>query len=223
MEFVFIKGECYEMGDTFGDGYEDEKPVHEVCVDDFFLGKYEVTQGQWGKVMGINPSHFKFPNNPVETVSWKEAQQFIETLNRLSGTTYRLPTEAEWEYAARGGGKKKKYSGATQVEVLHEYAWYGSTSQRQTHPVGTKTANELGLHDMCGNVWEWCADWYNADYYTNPRKDNPKGPNYGTHKVVRGGAYDIYVKGRLRVTYRGRDRVENSDNNIGFRLAAPAR
>ena len=130
MEFVFVKGGCYQMGDTFGDGYSDEKPVHEVCVDDFYIGKYEVTQAQWEKVMGNNPSYFKNCDNcPVEQVSWNDIQEFINRLNsKAGGNKYRLPTEAEWEYAARSGEKREKYSGGDDCDSV---GWYEKKLRRQ--------------------------------------------------------------------------------------------
>ncbi len=160
MEFVAVNGGCFQMGDNFGDGMADrEKPVHEVCVSDFVIGKYEVTQGQWRKLMGSNPSKFNScgDNCPVEQVSWNDVQQFIQRLNSQSGRNFRLPTEAEWEFAARSGGKHEKYSGGDNVDAV---AWYGDNSGKMTHPVGQKQANGLGLYDMSGNVWEWVSDWY---------------------------------------------------------------
>jgi formylglycine-generating enzyme required for sulfatase activity len=189
------------MGDTFGDSESHEKPVHEVCVDDFYLGKYEVTQGQWEKVMGNNPSHFKGRDNPIEQVSWNDVLEYIDRLNNQSGRKYRLPTEAEWEYAARSGGKKEKYAGTSQESELGQYAWYRSNSGEQTHPVGQKKPNGLGLHDMSGNVMEWCADWYDENYYKNSPKDNPRGPSNGSRRVLRGGSW-IFNPGSVRAAYR---------------------
>jgi formylglycine-generating enzyme required for sulfatase activity len=158
MEFVAVPGGCFQMGDTFGDRESDEKPVHQVCVSDFSIGKYEVTQGQWKAVMDSNPSRFSScgDNCPVESVSWDDAQQFIRRLNKQSSTSYRLPTEAEWEYAARSGGKREKYSGGNDVDAV---AWYYGNSAK-THSVGQKQPNGLGIFDMSGNVWEWCSDWF---------------------------------------------------------------
>ena len=227
MEFVFIKGGCFEMGDTFGDGSVDENPVHEVCVDDFYLGKYEVTQAQWEKVMGNNPSHLKGKNNPVDHVSWNDVQQFIGKLNiasgrefrwgdnifeniAASGREYRLPTEAEWEYAARSGGKKDKFSGTSREGELDQYAWYRNNSGDRTHAVGQKNPNGLGLYDMSGNVWEWCEDEYYENYSKTFPKENPKGPKdlfaergiaAPDYRVLRGGAWDSYPK-RLRAAVR---------------------
>ncbi len=187
MQFVFVKGGCYQMGDTFGDGQANEKPVHEVCVNDFYIGKYEVTQGQWKKVMGYNASYFSScgENCPVESVSWNDTQEFIRKLNSQSGKTYRLPTEAEWEYAARSGGKSEKYAGGNDVDPV---AWYVDNSGRKTHPVGQKRPNGLGLYDMSGNVWEWCSDWHGEKYYSQSSRDNPGGPSSGSWRVLRGGS-----------------------------------
>lgn len=194
IEFVYVKGGCYQMRDTFGVGSSGEKPVHEVCVDNFYMGKYDVTQGQWKAIMGSNPSYFKDcgDNCPVEQVSWNDAQEFIRKLNsRLGGNKYRLPTEAEWEYAARGGGKIDKYAGGNDVD---SFAWYAPNSGRkETHPVGTKAANGLGLYDMNGNVYQWVQDWHDVSYYNNyynnsPQK-NPDGPVSSGGRVVRGGSW----------------------------------
>jgi formylglycine-generating enzyme required for sulfatase activity len=222
MEFVYIRGGCFEMGDTFGGGYQNEKPVHEVCVDDFYLGKYEVTQAQWEKVMGNNPSRFKGRDNPVEQASWNDVQQFIERLNNQSERKYRLPTEAEWEYGARSGGKKEKYSGTSQEGVLGQYAWYGNNSGNQTHPVGEKRPNGLGLYDMAGNVWEWCADWYDGNYYKNSPKNNPVGPGNGQVRVLRSGSW-VDDPRDVRAAFRTGGLPADRGNYSGFRLAAPAR
>jgi formylglycine-generating enzyme required for sulfatase activity len=222
MEFVYIRGGCFEMGDTFGGGYQNEKPVHEVCVDDFYLGKYEVTQAQWEKVMGNNPSRFKGRDNPVEQASWNDVQQFIERLNNQSDRKYRLPTEVEWEYAARSGGKKEKYSGTSQEGVLGQYAWYGNNSGNQTHPVGEKRPNGLGLYDMAGNVWEWCADWYDGNYYKNSPKNNPVGPGNGQVRVLRSGSW-VDDPRDVRAAFRTGGLPADRGNYSGFRLVAPAR
>ena len=220
MQMVFVKGGCYQMGDTFGDGYANEKPVHEVCVNDFYIGKYEVTQGQWQRIMGNNPSYYKNcgDNCPVEQVSWNDIQQFIQRLNNQSGKQYRLPTEAEWEYAARSGGKSEKYAGGNDVDAV---AWYDGNSGRETHPVGQKQPNGLGLYDMSGNVWEWCSDWYGEKYYGQSFRDNPDGPSSGSYRVLRGGSWndkprDVRVANRLGYNPGYRDYY------FGFRLAGPA-
>ena len=214
-EFVFVKGGCYRMGDTFADRRSDELPVHEVCVDDFYLGKYEVTQGQWQGVMGHNPAYHKNGDEyPVEQVSWNDVQGFIRKLNDKTGQFYRLPTEAEWEYAARSGGKPEKYSGGADVDAV---AWYRSTSGGKTHPAGTKAPNGLGIHDMSGNVWEWVQDWYDGGYYSDSPRDNPKGPSSGTHRIGRGGSW--YNDARFcRSTSRYRYAPEIRDDFLGFRI-----
>jgi len=157
MEFVYVRGGCFKMGDTSENA--NKKPVDDVNLYGFFMGKHPVTQGQWEIVMHNNPSHFqKGKNYPVENISWNDTQVFIQKLNNLSkGNTYRLPTEAEWEYAARSGGKNEKYAGGQNIENL---AWYKNNSNVSTHEVGQKFPNTLGLHDLSGNVWEWCADFY---------------------------------------------------------------
>jgi formylglycine-generating enzyme required for sulfatase activity len=224
MEFVFIRGGCFEMGDTFGDGNSDEKPVHEVCMDDFYLGKYEVTWGQWKRVMGGNASDSKWTDErPVDNVSWDDTQQFIERLNSQVGRKYRLPTEAEWEYAARGGGKREEYSGTSQEGELGQYAWYGDNSQDQTHPVGEKRPNGLGLHEMSGNVMEWCADWYDKNYYKNSPKNNPRGPGNGELRVLRGGSWYSNPRFVRAANREGRDPTAQSYSFFGFRLVLPSR
>jgi formylglycine-generating enzyme required for sulfatase activity len=214
-EFVFVKGGCYRMGDTFGDGRPDERPVHEVCVNDFYLGKYEVTQGQWQGVMGYNPAYHKNGDEyPVEQVSWNDVQGFIRKLSDKTGQFYRLPTEAEWEYAARSGGKPERYSGGDAVDAL---AWYRSTSGGKSHPVGTKAPNGLGIHDMSGNVWEWVQDWYGSGYYSGSPRDNPKGPSSGTHRVARGGGWSAEVES-CSTTDREYLIPAGGNNSMGFRL-----
>jgi formylglycine-generating enzyme required for sulfatase activity len=214
MEFVFVKGGCYQMGDTFGDGYEFEKPVHEVCVGDFYIGKYEVTQGQWRKVMGSNPSHFTGcgDNCPVEHVSWDDSQNFLGKLSEKGGKGYRLPSEAEWEYAARSGGKAEKYSGGNDLDSV---AWYGSNSGSQTHPVGQKRPNGLGINDMSGNVWEWTGDWYGENYYGSSPRDNPRGASNGQYRALRGGSwYDAPQYARASYRIRGAPSGRGVNNGL---------
>ena len=220
IELVFVKGGCFDMGDTFGDGTSDEKPVHEVCVSDFYMGKYEVTQGQWKAIMGDNPSWFKGcgDNCPVERVSWNDVQEFIERLNSKTGKKYRLPTEAEWEYAARSGGKREKYAGTN--DNPDNYAWYTSNSGGRTHPVGQKRPNGLGLCDMSGNVLEWCQDWYGHGYYSSSGRDNPGGPSSGSHRVYRGGCWGSNAA-ITRAANRNGGSPGNRSNILGFRLALP--
>ena len=220
MEFVFVKGGCYEMGDTLGGGSGDEKPVHNVCVGDFYIGKYEVTQGQWQSVMGSNPSYFKNcgSNCPVEQVSWNDTQDFIGRLNGKSGKNYRLPMEAEWEYAARSGGKREKYAGGDNESVV---AWYAGYSGFSTHPAGQKQPNGLGIYDMSGNVWEWCQDWYGEKFYSESPRDNPRGPSSGTSRVLRGGSWDNYP-GDVRAAARYGHQPAFRLTIYGFRLSLSA-
>ncbi len=217
MEFVWAPGGCYQMGcGSWTDNCDsDEKPVHEVCLDGFWMGKYEVTQGQWEKVMAGNPSNFKNGSNyPVEQVSWNDCGQFIDRLNGKSGGQYkfRLPTEAEWEYACRSGGKPEKYAGGGDVDRV---AWYNKNSGGRTHEVGTKSPNGLGIYDMSGNVWEWCDDWY-AKYQAGSQK-NPTGPAGGSARVVRGGSWNSDAR-RVRCGLRNSRGPDGRNDLLGFRL-----
>ncbi len=199
MEFVWIESGCFSMGSPEVEiGREDdESPMHELCLDGFWMGKYEVTQGQWQQVMGENPSFFTpvkigeiALTHPVERVSWLVVQQFLETLNEQSdNVTYRLPSEAEWEYAARAGSDTM-YSFGNDLDKLKDHAWYSQNSNNKTHPVGQGTPNAWGLYDMHGNVWEWCQDWYKNDYYAESPPKNPPGPASAEARVLRGGAWD---------------------------------
>jgi sulfatase modifying factor 1 len=222
IEFVLIKGDCFQMGDTFGDGQGDEKPVHTVCVDDYYIGKYEVTQGQWQSVMGNNPSFFKKCGEkcPVEQVSWNDIQEFITKLNAKTGKKYRLPTEAEWEYAARSGGKKEKYAGTSSDVELGKYAWYSANSGGSVHPSGQKQPNSLGVYDMTGSVWEWCQDWYGEKYYSQGPRKNPAGPPSGTLRILRGGAW-LFEPAGIRASTRYGLTPEARGDLYGFRLSLP--
>ncbi|MGM9712610.1 MAG: formylglycine-generating enzyme family protein [Prevotella sp.] len=173
-------------GGTFTMGAKDEKPMHQVTLSSFYIGKYEVTQSLWKAVMGSNPSEWQGDNLPVENVSWDDCQEFVKKLNTMTGKNFRLPTEAEWEFAARGGKHSRgyQYSGSTK---LGDVAWYNDNSYKQTHPVGTKAPNELGIYDMSGNVWEWCQDWYGV--YNSYAQTNPTGPSSGSFRVNRGGSW----------------------------------
>ena len=173
-----------------------------------------MTQELWEAVMGSNPSNFKGAQNPVERVSWNDCQEFVSRLNSLTGRTFRLPTEAEWEYAARGGNKSRhyKYSGSDNID---EVAWYRDNSGSKTHAVGTKSPNELGIYDMSGNVWEWCSDWYGG--YSASAQTNPQGPSSGSYRVLRGGSWINYA-GNCRVSIRSYDDPGNSNINFGLRL-----
>jgi len=219
---VFVRGGCYKMGDTFGDGYGNEKPVHKVCLRDFYIGKHEITQGQWQKVMGNNPSSFKDCGNacPVENVTWYDTQEFINKLNSQSGKKYRLPTEAEWEYASRSAGKAEKWAGTSNESSLGDYAWYSGNSGSKTHPVEQKKSNSLGIYDMSGNVWEWCSDRYGDNYYGESPRNNPLGTdkNYISHRVARGGGWnDNALHSRTAVRVGNRPNYPN--HRLGFRVA----
>ena len=215
---VYIEAVEFTMGATKeqkGEANSDEKPAHPVVLNCFNLCKYEVTQELWEAVMGDNPSHFKGKNLPVENVSWDDCLKFIMKLNELTGKKYRLPTEAEWEYAARGGSNSMhyKYSGGNSLEYV---SWYFHNSMDKTHTVGMMKPNELGLYDMSGNVWEWCQDWYGS--YGKKTAYYPTGPIKAYNKVFRGGGYDngdTYC----RCSYRNGTAPQNKFKNLGLRLA----
>lgn len=210
MEFVLVKGGDFRMGDTFGDGLDNEKPVRDVHVADFYIGKYEVTQEAWKKVMGYNPSWFnKGGNYPVENVGWSDIEAFILELNIKTNGKYRLPTEAEWEFAARSRGKKEKWAGTN--DNVGDYAWCNLNSDKTIHPVGEKKPNGLGIHDMSGNVWEWVFD----ELIASGRHHNViEEASY----YVRGGSWVNSTK-NVRCSYR-RHSVESTRCYIyGFRLA----
>ena len=187
---VPIEGGTFSMGCTTemdSNALSDEMPVHQVTLSSYYMGQTEVTQELWEAVMGSNPSHFNTdPNCPVENVSWNQCQEFIAQLNALTGKSFRLPTEAEWEYAARGGKRSNGYTYAGSNDI-DEVGWYKDNSGESTHPVGMKKANELGLFDMTGNVCEWCFDRYG--YYTEAAQTNPTGPETGSSKTYRGGSW----------------------------------
>lgn len=222
MEFVLVKGGCYKMGSVAGS--EDEIPQHDVCVDDFYLGKYEVTQAQWKKVMESNPSQFSTcgPDCPVDSVSWSDSQEFVKKLSAQAKKKYRLPTEAEWEYAARSGGRDEKYAGTSDQSRLGEFAWIRDNAGDVTHQVGQKSPNGLGLYDMTGNVDEWCQDRYDKEYYKNSPKKNPAGPNAGDERASRGGAYD-FSNMRIRAAHRRSESPDFRDNKLGLRLLLPVK
>ena len=218
IEMVKVEAGTFMMGATseMKDPYNMEKPVHQVTLtNDYYMGKYEVTQALWEAVMGRNPSEYKGDNLPVEQVSWNDCQEFISKLNSLTGRKFRLPTEAEWEYAARGGKKSRgyQYSGNSNIS---DVAWYDGNSGSKPHPVGTKQANELGIYDMSGNVYEWCSDWYGS--YSSSSQTNPTGADSGSGRVVRGGSwYDFAWDCRL--SYRGSITPFYRGNDLGLRLA----
>lgn len=219
-KMVKVEGGTFTMGATpeqGSDAGENEYPAHQVTLSSFSIGETEVTQALWQAVMGNNPSSFNNDDElPVERVSWEDCQEFITKLNQMTGKQFRLPTEAEWEYAARGGNKSKgyKYSGSNDV---NEVAWYWMNSGSITHPVGTKKANELGLYDMSGNVREWCNDFMSD--YTEETQTNPTGPTTGVVRVVRGGTWGNSDPASCRVSYRDSDYPVYSSSSRGFRLA----
>jgi len=226
MEFVFVRGGCYRMGQDcglFNQCGDDEEPAHEVCVDAFYMAKYEVTQYQYEKITGNNPSEFKGRDHPVERVSWLDTQAFVTKLNIASKAKYRLPTEAEWEYAARSGGRNQRYAGTDKKSDLGLYAWYSSNSDDKTHAVGEKRPNGVGVYDMIGNVDEWCMDWYDRDYYESSPRNNPSGPLDGRCRVFRGGNYDQWAT-NMRNSDRECDKPESTKHTLGgygFRLVLP--
>ena len=214
---VYVSGGTFTMGATSEQGSDaenDEKPAHNVTLSGYYIGKYEVTQELWEAVMGSNPSYFKGDNLPVENVSWNEVQEFLRKLNAMTGKRYRLPTEAEWEFAARGGNSSRgyKYSGSDNIGSV---AWYGNSKGGGTHAVGTKLPNELGIYDMSGNVWEWCQDWYGS-YSSSPQR-NPKGPNSRSYRVSRGGCWRFSAR-YCRVSKRYSAPIICAFT-LGFRLA----
>ena len=227
-EMVFVQGGSFTMGCTSeqgGDCDRNEKPVHQVTVSDFYIGKYEVTQAEWKAVMGSYPSELHntdCDNCPVDGVSWNDIQDFIRKLNALMGKNYRLPTEAEWEYAARGGSQSKgyKYSGSNNIDNVAWYYWNYMSGKRgtqgTTHPVGTKNPNELGIYDMSGNVWEWCSDRYGN--YGAGAVTNPQGAVTGSDHVLRGGSWISHAP-YCRVSTRSNHAPGDRNNNFGFRLA----
>ena len=213
-----VEGGTFQMGATSEQGDDDyywEKPVHSVTLSNYYIGETEVTQALWQAVMGGNPSCFKGDNLPVEEVSWNDCQEFIRKLSQKTGKQFRLPTEAEWEYAARGGKKSNgyKYSGSNNIGSV---AWYGDNSGSKTHEVKGKSPNELGLYDMSGNVWEWCSDWKGS--YSSDSQTHPIGASSGSLRVLRGGSWSYSARG-CRVSYRSGYDPSGRYFNIGLRLA----
>ena len=209
-EMIFVEGGPFRMGSE--DGID--APDHNVTLSSYYIGKHEVTQELWETVMRSNSSSFKGSQKPVENVSWNDCQEFIRKLNDLTGKNFKLPTEAQWEYAARGGKKSKeyKYSGSNTIGNI---AWYDDNSGNRTHDVGTKSPNELGIYDMNGNVWEWCSDWY-GNYSCIPQT-NPTGPSSGSMRVLRGGSWKV-LGCLFRVSMRANSNPDYCENGIGFRL-----
>jgi formylglycine-generating enzyme required for sulfatase activity len=236
IQMVLVRGGTFTMGCTSEQGSDCsdwEKPAHSVSLNDFYIGKYEVSQQQWSEVMGANPSYFKGDKLPVEKVNWNDVQEFIRALNAKTGKNYRLPTEAEWEYAAREGSQSKgyRYSGGNSAG---EVAWYyensGNSALKDSewnmddlgkyncrpHPVGSKKANALGIYDMSGNVWEWCSDWYGA--YPASAQTDPAGASAGANRVYRGGSWSDLAQ-NMRVSLRFNISPDYRNDFLGFRLA----
>lgn len=216
---VYVEGGVFYMGsmsEKLGDTFFAENPIHKVKISSFSICRFEVTQEVWEAVMGANPSRFnEDAKRPVEMVSWEDCQEFIAKLNEMSGKKFRLPTEAEWEFAARGGNNSQgyKYSGGNDVDAV---AWHKGNSGGQSHPVGQKTPNELGLYDMSGNVWEWCSDWGGG--YDSSYQISPTGPLSGLSRINRGGSWRYYAE-CCRVTLRGNHSPVIRNCNLGLRLA----
>lgn len=213
---IGVEGGTFTMGATHEQESpsNDEKPTHLVALSSYYIGETEVTQELWQAVMGNNPSHFKSKTNPVENVSWNNCLEFVTKLNSFTSENFRFPTEAEWEFSARGGKKSNgyQYSGSND---LNEIAWYFNNSNKTTHHVATKVANELNIYDMSGNVMEWCQDDYGS--YSYSLQENPKGSSYGSNKVVRGGCWDDYFE--CRSSARENFLKSTKGSTIGFRLA----
>ena len=218
-KMVAVEGGTFTMGATAEQGNDigsEERPTHQVTLSSYSIGQTEVTQALWVAVMGSNPSYFDDNlQRPVEQISWDDCQTFITKLNQLTGKTFRLPTEAEWEYAARGGNKSQgyKYAGSNDVG---DVAWYDGNSGMETHPVATNAPNELGLYDMSGNVWEWCQDWYGN--YSSDAQTNPTGPDSGSRRVTRGGCWG-YIAWASRVSKRNDSSPTLQSYYFGLRLA----
>ena len=228
-DMVYVEGGTFRMGGTEEQGEDawvGEKPVHSVTLSDYYIGKYEVTQGLWKAVMGTGVEeqmekagesdlYGVGDDYPMYYVSWDEAQEFVSKLSELTGKKYVLPTEAQWEYAARGGVKSRgyKYSGSNTID---DVAWYAGNSETAAHPVGTKLPNELGIYDMSGNVWEWCSDWYSD--YSDVSQTDPTGPSSGSGRVFRGGSW-LYNARNCRVSNRPDGDPDYRDSNLGFRVA----
>ena len=244
-EFIFVKGGCFQMGDAFGDGYDWERPAHEVCVNDFYMGKYPVTVGEFRKFTDetgyrtdaekggckiLNGGRFEndgsrnwrspgFPQDdryPAVCISWNDASAFAGWLSKKTGKRYRLASEAEWEYAARSGGEREKWAGTSSEERLPKFAWYNANSGYKPHAVGEKSPNALGLYDMSGNVWEWVQDWFGENYYKVSPAKNPGGPSGGKERVLRGGSW-FNGPGAARVFERLKNTPDDRFTSYGFR------
>lgn len=245
--FVSVPPGCFPMGNTFEDSYHTEMPVHEVCLSSFSISSFPVTRREFEKFVAETgyrtdaeksggcytydsnswkkdptaswrkPGFQQESDHPVVCVSWNDTYAYTDWITRKNNRIYRLPTEAEWEYAARSGGKQERFAGGDDVDKL---AWYASNSDNRTHPVGRKQPNGLGLYDMSGNVWQWTEDWYDRRYYRESPRNNPKGPKSGTKRVFRGGSW-FYDQRGVRATYRDFSAPDFRSSYLGFRLVSP--
>ncbi|TAN63830.1 hypothetical protein EPN18_01300 [bacterium] len=218
IKMIYIKGGCFKMGDFTGAGDDDERPAHDVCVSPYYMAESVVTEKLWLAIMGT-PSKEKYePDKPVVAISWQWTKLFLEKLNKASKKRYRLPTEAEWEYVAREGGKNIRWSGTDDDSSIGDYAWFSDNSNSEIHPVKQKKPNTLGFYDMTGNVWQWTEDKFDLDYYqTSPKKD-PIGPDVSIWRTIRGGsAYEGVNK--IRTTYRHGLEPAMFRPDLGIRLA----
>ncbi len=218
IKMIYVEGGCFDMGDFTGKGDDDEKPVHKVCLSDYYIGETEVTNRLWEAVMGFPFQEGIDPDMPLTNINWSWANRFIEALNKLVDGFYRLPTEAEWEYAARERGKDIRWSGTNNEDDIEDYGWFLYNSEGKMHYPKQKKPNALGIYDMTGNVWEWVEDNFDFDYYKNSPEENPFGPDFSDWRTIRGGSY---VDGpyKLRTTYRHAKEANLFAPNIGFRLA----
>jgi formylglycine-generating enzyme required for sulfatase activity len=246
-EFIPVPAGCFLMGNTFEDAYHIEMPVHEVCVDSFSISPFAVTRGEfkrfeaatgyrtdaekhdgchifdgssWKKEPAANwrtPGFRQDDDHPVVCISWNDAVAYARWLALKNNRPYRLPTEAEWEYTARSGGKEERFAGGDDIDKV---AWYASNSDNRTHSVGQKQPNSLGAYDMSGNVWQWVGDWYDSRYYRESPRNDPRGPESGTKRIFRGGSW-FYDQRGARTTYRDFSSPEFSSSYLGFRLVSP--
>jgi formylglycine-generating enzyme required for sulfatase activity len=216
IEFLFVPGGHFMMGDLFDEGLETEKPLHRVHLDRYYISKYPVTQKQWMRLMPENTSRFQGDNQPVEQISWDDVQIFIERISDTISAEYSvdLPSEAQWEYAARSGGRNEKYAGSSDADHV---AWYDDNSHGNTHPVGMKAPNGLGIHDMSGNVWEWCQDSFQTDAYQYHDQENPVMISNERDRVIRGGSWNV-DSWSVRCARRNRLPQDLYGPGLGFRL-----
>jgi len=218
IKMIYVEGGCFDMGDFTGRGDEDERPAHKVCLSDYYIGEIEVTNGLWAAVMGMDFVAGNDQKLPLTGISWNWANRFIENLNALVDGFYRLPTEAEWEYAARERGHKTRWSGTDKEEDIQDYGWFSFNSDFKTHYGRQKRPNSLGIYDMTGNAWEWVEDNFDFDYYKVSEKDDPFGPDFSNWRTIRGGS--VYEgPNKVRTTYRHAKETNLISPVIGFRLA----